>query len=124
MLGAMPFLQRHVFICVNERPPSSPKGCCLDKGGAEVRDEFKKRLALLGLKGIVRANNAGCLDRCASGVTVLVYPEQVWYGGVTVGDVEEIIESHILKGAFVERLMLPDQEHLGGATSAEPLPTR
>jgi (2Fe-2S) ferredoxin len=117
----MPFFQRHVFVCVNERPPGNPKGCCKEKGAEAVRDELKKRLAEIGLKGVVRANNAGCLDQCATGVTLVVYPEQVWYGHVTVEDVPELIERHILKGEFVERLMLPDQPHLHGATRGEPL---
>jgi (2Fe-2S) ferredoxin len=117
----MPGLQRHVFVCVNERAATNPKGCCKLKGGDKVRDAFKKRLTDLGLKRLVRANNAGCLDQCEHGVTVLVYPEQVWYGGVTAEDVPEIIERHILRGEFVERLMLPEQPHLYGATSAPPL---
>jgi (2Fe-2S) ferredoxin len=116
----MPTLQRHVFVCTNERAPGNPKGDCKSKGAGAVRDELKKRLAALGLKGIVRANNAGCLDQCATGVTIVVYPEQVWYGHVTVADVPEIIERHLLGGEFVERLMLPDQPHLQGRTRAEP----
>jgi (2Fe-2S) ferredoxin len=117
----MPSLQRHVFVCVNERAPGNPKGCCKDKGAEAVRDELKKRLHERGLKGAVRANNAGCLDQCAAGVTVVVYPEQVWYGHVTVADVPELIDRHIIGGEFVERLMLPDQQHLQGRTRAEPL---
>ena len=117
----MPSFQRHVFVCVNERAPGNPKGCCKAKGAEQVRDELKKRLYEIGLKGVVRANNSGCLDQCESGVTVVVYPEQVWYGHVTVADVPELIERHILRGEFVERLMLPDQPHLGGARSAPPL---
>jgi (2Fe-2S) ferredoxin len=117
----MPMFQRHVFVCVNERPPGNPKGCCKEKGAESVRDEFKKRLHEIGLKGVVRANEAGCLDQCATGVTVVVYPEQVWYGHVTVADVPELIERHILRGEYVERLMLPDQPHLGGRTSSPPL---
>ncbi len=117
----MPSFQRHVFVCVNERAPGNPKGCCKAKGAEQVRDELKKRLYEIGLKGVVRANNSGCLDQCENGVTVVVYPEQVWYGHVTVADVPELIDRHILRGEFVERLMLPDQPHLGGATSAPPL---
>ena len=117
----MPGFQRHVFVCTNERAPGNPKGCCKSKGAEAVRDELKKRLYEIGLKGAVRANAAGCLDQCATGVTVVVYPEQVWYGHVTVADVPELIERHIVKGEFVERLMLPDQPHLQGATSAPPL---
>lgn len=117
----MPTLERHVFVCTNERAPGNPKGCCKSKGADAVRDAFKKRLAELGLKGRVRANAAGCLDQCESGVTVVVYPEQVWYGHVTPADVEELIDSHVIHGRFVARLMLPDQGHLGGARAGAPI---
>ena len=93
--------QRHLFICINQRPGDSPKGCCASKGGAEVAAAFKKRLYARGMKRVVRANKAYCLDQCARGVALVVYPEEVWYGGVTLGDVDEIIESHILGGAPV-----------------------
>jgi (2Fe-2S) ferredoxin len=44
---------------------------------------------------------------------VVVYPEQVWYGGVTVDDIPELVEKHLVGGEVVERLMLPNQPHLG-----------
>jgi (2Fe-2S) ferredoxin len=102
-----PPFQRHVFICVNKRPPENPKGCCADKGGEEVRERFKIELDKRGLKGAMRANAAGCLDMCSFGVTVVVYPEGVWYGRVKPDDVTEIIESHLIGGQVVERLLLP-----------------
>ena len=37
----MPSFQRHVFVCINERPADHPKGCCKAKGGVEVRDALK-----------------------------------------------------------------------------------
>lgn len=88
-----------------------------------MRDLFKRELTARGIKSAVRANNAGCLDQCEQGVTVVVYPEQVWYGHVTTEDVAEIIERHIIDGEYVTRLMLPDQTHLQGATRGAPLVT-
>lgn len=117
----MPGYQRHVFVCINQRAAGHPKGCCKQRGGNEVRDRIKRELTARGLKTLVRANNAGCLDQCEHGVTVVVYPEQVWYGGVTPGDVPEIIERHIVGGDYVTRLMIPDQPHLQGATRSSPL---
>ncbi len=117
----MPGFSRHVFVCINERAPGHPRGCCKGKGGEQVRQRFKKELAERGLNGLVRANKAGCLDQCEEGVTVVVYPEQVWYGGVEPGDVAEIVERHIVGGEYVERLMLPDQPHLDGKQRGEPL---
>ena len=108
----MPSLQRHVFVCMNERPAGHPKGCCKHKGGQEVRDRLKKAVNASGLQGLVRANKAGCLGQCEHGVVVVVYPEQVWYGPVTLQDVDEIVERHLLGGEYVTRLMLPDQPHV------------
>lgn len=105
--------QRHLFVCVNCRPEGHPRGCCADRGGEEVRAAFKKGLKKRGLAGRVRANASGCLDTCENGVTVVVYPEGVWYGGVTVDDVEEILTSHVLGGQVVERLLQPGVGRLG-----------
>lgn len=105
--------QRHVFICTNERAKDDPRGDCGAKGGHEVAEAFKKKLHDKGLKRIVRPNKAGCLDQCALGCTVVVYPEQVWYGRVTAADVDEIVESHIVGGVPVARLVIPDGELTG-----------
>ena len=113
--GRMPSLSRHVFVCINERAADNPKGSCLRKGGVDVRDRLKAELSARGLSKMIRANNAGCLDQCEHGVAVVVYPEQVWYGHVTPDDIPEIVEQHLIGGAPVERLMIPDQPHLGEA---------
>jgi (2Fe-2S) ferredoxin len=102
----VPTLERHVFVCVNERDPSNPKGCCAAKGASEVRSRLKKLAFDAGLRGRVRINSAGCLDQCEHGVTVVVYPEAVWYGGITVDDVDELFHEHVLNGRPVERLRL------------------
>jgi (2Fe-2S) ferredoxin len=101
---------KHIFVCENQRPEGHPKGCCADKKSIEVRALFKKRLKELGLSTEVRANAAGCLDACEYGVTVVVYPEQIWYGKVTVEDVEEIITEHIVKNKPVSRLKIQDKK--------------
>jgi (2Fe-2S) ferredoxin len=103
---AAPHFDRHVFICTNRRDPGNPKGDCASKGSDEVREAFKRQLHDRGLKGRIRANAAGCLDQCARGVTVVVYPEQVWYGGVKAQDVAEIVEQHLVGGVPVERLRM------------------
>lgn len=102
-----PPYRHHVFVCTNRRPDGHPKGCCATKGGEEVRAALKAELDARGLKGAVRANAAGCLDTCAFGVSVVVYPGGVWYAGVKVEDVKAIVEEHILGGRPVERLRMP-----------------
>jgi len=117
----MPRFQRHIFVCVNERPPGHPKGCCLEKGSAEVRDSIKAELKKRGLSPTVRANNAGCLDACEFGVTIVIYPEGVWYGGVKKDDIAEIIERTVIKGEIIERLLTPDPRYRPDARSIPPL---
>ena len=104
----MPKFEKHIFICGNHRPPDHPRGSCDPEGRAELQKLFKQKLAERGLKGKVRANQSGCLDQCEHGPNLVIYPEGAWYGGVTLSDVEEIIESHVVGGRPVERLLLPD----------------
>ena len=100
----------HVFICENRRPDADQRGSCLARGGDAVKEAFKVELHRRGLKGEVRANGAGCLDACAQGPAVVVYPEGVWYGRVTAADVPEIVERHLIGGVPVERLRLRELE--------------
>lgn len=102
----MPHFERHVFICTNRRDPDNPKGCCAQKGSEAICEAFKKELHSRGLKGRMRANASGCLDQCARGPTVVVYPEQVWYCVPNVEDVKEIVEEHLVHGRPVERLRM------------------
>lgn len=99
------FYRVHVFCCLNERPPGDPRGCCKDKGSDKLRDYMKGRVKELRLRG-VRINASGCLDRCALGPTMVIYPEGVWYNYRTTEDVDEILRTHVIGGGRVRRLML------------------
>ena len=103
------FYDKHVFCCTNTRPAGHPRGCCSEKGAEKLRAYMKKKAKKLGV-GNVRINNAGCLDRCELGPTIVIYPEGVWYTCRTEADADEILETHIKNGGRVDRLMLhPDQ---------------
>ena len=103
------YYRRHVFCCTNERPPGHKRGCCKSRGAEKLRNYMKARAKELGLEG-VRINNSGCLDRCELGPTMVIYPEGVWYTYRTTDDVDEILQTHLVEGGRVERLMLrPEQ---------------
>ncbi len=110
--------QRHIFICTNQRDGADERGCCKARGADAVAEAFKRKLYERGFKRIVRPNKSGCLDQCAHGVAVVVYPDGVWYGGVKPEDVDEIIESHIVGGKPVARLEIPADELTGLDPSA------
>ncbi|HEV8458560.1 MAG TPA: hypothetical protein VGR44_09715 [Methylomirabilota bacterium] len=61
--------------------------------------------AAAGKKTEVRINKAGCFSQCGHGPMMVVYPENVWYAGVKESDLQEILESHILAGVPVKRLI-------------------
>ena len=95
-------------MCNNVRPAGHPRGCCSEKGGDAVREALKLEVKNRGLNKRIRINQSGCLDQCEHGITVVVYPEQVWYGFVKPEDVRELVDQHLVGGRPVERLMLPD----------------
>jgi len=105
----MAYYKAHVFCCINERPPGHPRGCCKEKGAESLRNYMKARIKEEGIES-VRINNAGCLDRCELGPTMVIYPEGVWYTYASPADVDEIIERHLKKGERVERLLLTDDQ--------------
>ena len=113
--------QRHIFICTNRRPDGDPKGCCAAKDFEALRARFKTELNRRGLSSTVRANASGCLDACSHGPTVVVYPEGIWYGGVTLADVPEIIERHIVNGEVVSRLLIDDDRYRPDTETFSPL---
>jgi (2Fe-2S) ferredoxin len=105
------YYQRHIFFCLNER--KSGEAACAHHGAQAAFDHCKMRVKAAGLAGPgqVRVNKAGCLDRCAAGPVLVVYPEAVWYSYVDEQDIDEIVESHLQHGQVVQRLLTPP--HLG-----------
>ncbi len=99
------FYQYHVFFCLNVREDGAQ--CCTDFGAEAAFDHMKARIKKLKLngQGQVRINRAGCFDRCGEGPLLVVYPQAVWYHFVDNDDIDEIIESHLLNGRVVERLL-------------------
>lgn len=102
----MSYYRYHLFFCTNQREDGGR--CCQDHGAGAMRDYAKQRCKQLGIHapGNVRINNAGCLNRCAEGPVIVVYPEETWYTYVDREDIDEIIDEHLLNGRVVERLRI------------------
>ena len=106
------FYRSHIFCCTNERQPGHPRGCCMEKDAVRLRNYLKAKAKQLKLDD-VRVNIAGCLDRCELGPTMVIYPEGTWYTYRTSEDLDEILQTHVIGGGRVARLMLDlDQEEL------------
>lgn len=99
----------HVFFCTNQREPGEM--CCNNHNAAGMRDYCKDRVKALcdKIPENVRINSAGCLDRCDKGPVMVIYPEATWYTYIDQEDIDEIIDSHLVQGKIVERLLTDNQ---------------
>ncbi len=91
----------HLFFCTNER--TDGRQYCEQHGAKSLRQYAKDRVKELGLER-VRVNSAGCLNRCALGPMLVIYPEGVWYQYHSREDIDDIIKHHLQHGKIVKRL--------------------
>ena len=88
---------RHVFVCTHG-------DYCPFDGSVEIHRQLKDGVKARGLNKSIRVNKSGCFDQCGNGPMVVVYPENVWYGGVTAEKAARILEEHLVQGKPVEDL--------------------
>lgn len=95
---------RHIFVCTSSRMNGQQKGYCHTKEGVAIVSAFMEAIEERDLGGEVFVSNTGCFGICEKGPIVVVYPDNVWYGTVSVDDVEAIMDEHIEGGVPVKRL--------------------
>ncbi len=83
--------QKIVFVCINKREPNEI--CCAQRGSEAIAEALKARIKTLGLSRDVRVSKSGCQDVCAKGPNVMVFPDDTWYYGVTLEDVDRIVNA-------------------------------
>ena len=81
---------------------------CTSSGSPKIQETFASEIQKQGLSDEVKVVQTGCFGLCALGPVVIVYPDGTFYSHVTVEDVPEIVEEHLLKGRVVERLVYND----------------
>ena len=100
---------QHVFVCLNSRPPGHPRGSCGAVGANDVMQRFQQEFESKNLFDKALISGSTCVGPCNLGPTVIIYPDGTWYSKVSLDDVAEIVDSHIIKGKPVERLILPEE---------------
>ena len=97
----------HVLACDQKKPDGLP--CCGARGSAAVIDALRRELGARGLLDVVQVTVTGSLGLCERGPNLVVYPEGVWYSGVTPADVPELVSEHFEHGRPVGRLLNRDE---------------
>src|ERR1019366_1662123 len=92
----------HVFVCDQQKPEGVP--CCTARGSGQMLEALRREINARGLEDEVQVTTCGSLGLCEHGPNLVVYPEGIWYSGVTPADVPEIVRSHFQEDTPVERL--------------------
>ena len=87
----------HVLVCGGTG--------CTSSHSAEIIEKLESEIAAKGLQDEIKVIKTGCFGLCALGPIMIVYPEGSFYSEVTVDDIPEIVEEHLLKGRMVTRLL-------------------
>jgi (2Fe-2S) ferredoxin len=82
-----------ILVCTNLREDG--REACGSRGSAALRDALKGVVGARGLKGRVRVSQTGCLGQCALGPNIMIFPDGVWYSGVTEDDLPDLIARHL-----------------------------
>lgn len=85
-----------VLVCTNQREPGD-RPCCALRGSVDIHARLKELIKERKLRGRVRVSKCGCLDQCAHGPNIMVFPDNIWYSGVQECDLETIV-SDIVTG--------------------------
>ncbi len=91
--------EKHILVC-------NGTGCTSSKS-PEILENFKRIIEEKGIQN-VRVIKTGCFGLCAKGPIVIIRPEDTFYAMVKPEDCEDIIQSHIVEGKVVERLLCKD----------------
>ena len=91
--------EKHILVCHGT-------GCTSSKS-SQILETFRKVLKEKNIEN-VRVIKTGCFGLCAKGPIVIIRPEDTFYAMVKPEDCEEIIQTHIIEGKRVERLLCKD----------------
>ncbi|MCB9772342.1 MAG: (2Fe-2S) ferredoxin domain-containing protein [Candidatus Omnitrophica bacterium] len=82
--------EKCIFVCVNDHHGQKPS--CGDHKGEEIFRKLRETAKVRGLHPRMRVTQAKCLGQCSTGTTIMIYPNNIWYRGVTLDNLGEIIE--------------------------------
>lgn len=95
---------------------------CISSGTLQVHEALRRELQKHQLEDKVRIILSGCHGFCEKGPIFIVYPEDIFYCGVSAEDMPELVEEYLVKGNVVERLLYKDLLTGEAVTSHQEIP--
>jgi (2Fe-2S) ferredoxin/cyclopropane fatty-acyl-phospholipid synthase-like methyltransferase len=102
----------HVYVCNQKKPEGVPS--CSAHGSDKLIDCLRREIMRRGLGDAVQVTTCGSIGLCERGPNMVVYPEGIWYSGVTLDDIPQIVSEHFQSGRIVERLANHDAAAVKG----------
>lgn len=101
----MYWTKKHVLMCTSQH--------CNQKGAMDVLGRLRLEVVRRGLDTEIMVNNCGTIDLCDIGPNMVIYPDNIIYGGVTAADLPDIL-AYLQGGPVVERLLLQPGKNFEG----------
>lgn len=96
----LPF-KKQVLICVGPH-------CGGRRGSSKIRSAFRQEILVRKLQDEIKETQCICFGLCNFGPNIIIYPDGIWYHGVSPEDVLEILEDHLIGGKVIRRLLLDE----------------
>lgn len=90
-------LRKHVLVCGNVD--------CAERGSIALIESVRRLVKDAGRERDIKVTRTSCMGRCGEGPTVAVYPDGIWYRGVSDADAAELVHEHLLGDRLVARLV-------------------
>ncbi len=92
-------VEKHILVCRGTG--------CTSSHSNDIINHFREIIKEKNIEN-VKVIQTGCFGLCAKGPIIVIRPEDTFYANVKIDDCEEIINTHIINGQLVERLLCKD----------------
>lgn len=87
-------IKKHVLICGNAD--------CAERGSVALLSTLRRLVKRAGRSKDIRITRTHCMGRCGEGPALVVYPDGIWYRGMTANDADELLSGHLLGDRLLE----------------------
>jgi (2Fe-2S) ferredoxin/precorrin-6B methylase 2 len=96
----------HAFICNQKKPEGAPS--CSARGSEAVIEALRREIVAQGLVNDVQVTTCGSIGLCERGPNMIIYPDGIWYSGLTPENISQIVREHFKEGRVVQSLVNND----------------